>query len=84
MRHVHLTPCTVHAYDLLQKHGEIWHIRRIEVDGTILLESLRKTFAAYDPENPNGTMQTDWRWVHLHEDPYFEVTILKNLGGKLL
>ena len=77
-RQIHLTACTRRGFNKLTQHGEVWEIRRTEIDGTVLLESVGKTFKAHNPDLPEGfEMQTDWRWVHLHDDPDFEVNIIE-------
>lgn len=43
----------------------------------ILLESMGKTFKAWNPELPDNTeMQTDWRWVNTRMDNDFDVEVL--------
>jgi len=71
-----LIPVTRRGFNKLKQHGQTWEIRRTETEGMILLESQGKTFKALDPDKLGGfEMQTDWRWVHRHDDPDFEVEI---------
>lgn len=75
-RIVRLIPVTRRGLNKLQQHGEFWEIRRTE-PGMILLESMGKTFKAWNPELPDNTeMQTDWRWVNTRMDNDFDVEVL--------
>jgi hypothetical protein len=76
-RQAFLIPVSRRGFNKLTQHGQTWEIRKTETDGTLLLESVGKTFKAWNPDMPGGfEMQTDWRWVHLKEDPDFEVEIV--------
>lgn len=68
-RQAFLVPVSRRGFKKLTQHGQTWHIRRTDIDGTLLLESLEKTFKAGDE------YQTDWRWAHIKDDPDFEVEI---------
>jgi hypothetical protein len=71
-----LIPVTRRGLNKLNQHGQTWEIRRTETQGMLLLESQGLTFKAVDKDKPMGfEMQTDFRWVHLKDDPDFEVEI---------
>ena len=69
-RQAKLTFKTRHGMNRLSAHGTVWNIMRTEADGTMLLQSLDKTFIN------DGDRQHDMRWVSRHEDKHFIVEII--------
>ena len=69
-RQAKLTHKTRHGMNRLSAHGPIWDILRTDPDGTLLLQSIDKTFMNGDD------CQHDVRWVNRHDDKNFHVEII--------